>query len=421
MDKLFTVFVSSTFADLKEERGKVEKALMCIDCVPIGMELFLASDEEQFSFIKKQIDRCDYYVLIIGERYGSVTQERISYTEREYDYAIDKRIPILAFIRKGRYGNALKLDLNERALKRLAKFKKKVSEGRLVYMWESSDDLISSVISSVQGAIKSYHRTGWVRGGDIPYQSIRNIRPDLLSSFQDFLAEQSNCNPITLDYSVDYIFDDHPNNSHLYQLFQRDSYSFFNKKNSFRLILSDDTEILNQCLTRSDELDFVLGNSDISDYTNEVLDSIRLEASIKKAGRTQAVTLKPRQLDENETSLLLSELGLTQVAVNKLRVLEYDFSMLGGYITVTLTLRLVMRISDQYYSWFASGLTYLKSIRFNYRGLAKKANDFNVQHFFSSQDLIFMHDTDQKIAVIDYNGWIIRGQGAMLVWRNLDF
>lgn len=53
MEKRYQVFVSSTFADLKEERRHVIQALMEMDCIPAGMELFPATDEEQWEFIKK--------------------------------------------------------------------------------------------------------------------------------------------------------------------------------------------------------------------------------------------------------------------------------------------------------------------------------------------------------------------------------
>ena len=61
---------------------------MELDCIPAGMELFPATDEDQFEFIKRIIDDCDYYLLIIGGRYGSVTADGISYTELEYEYAL---------------------------------------------------------------------------------------------------------------------------------------------------------------------------------------------------------------------------------------------------------------------------------------------------------------------------------------------
>src|SRR3972149_6915406 len=98
MEKRYQVFVSSTYTDLKEERQHVIKALMEVNCIPSGMELFPAADEEQWAFIKRVIDDCDYYLLIIGGRYGSVTSEGISYTEMEYEYALKIGQPILAFL-----------------------------------------------------------------------------------------------------------------------------------------------------------------------------------------------------------------------------------------------------------------------------------------------------------------------------------
>lgn len=98
MDKRYQVFISSTYADLQQERQRVIQTLMEMDCIPSGMELFPAADEEQWEFIKRVIDDCDYYLLIIGGRYGSTTNEGISYTEKEFDYAIDKGIKVIALL-----------------------------------------------------------------------------------------------------------------------------------------------------------------------------------------------------------------------------------------------------------------------------------------------------------------------------------
>jgi hypothetical protein len=88
MDKRYQVFISSTYADLKAERQDVIQTVIEANCIPAGMELFPAADEAQLAFIKRVIDDCDYYLLIIGGRYGSVDESGISYTEQEYDYAV---------------------------------------------------------------------------------------------------------------------------------------------------------------------------------------------------------------------------------------------------------------------------------------------------------------------------------------------
>src|SRR5271170_2865284 len=93
----YQIFVSSTYNDLKEERDIVNKSILEMGNIPVGMEMFSAGDEQQWEIIKRAIDDCDYYVLILAHRYGS-TVSGISYTEKEYDYAVSQKIPVLAFI-----------------------------------------------------------------------------------------------------------------------------------------------------------------------------------------------------------------------------------------------------------------------------------------------------------------------------------
>jgi hypothetical protein len=68
MDKRHQVFVSSTFTDLIDERRAVMQALLELDCIPAGMELFAAADEDAWTLIKSVIDDCDYYM--VGELIG---------------------------------------------------------------------------------------------------------------------------------------------------------------------------------------------------------------------------------------------------------------------------------------------------------------------------------------------------------------
>src|SRR3989442_777091 len=99
-DKRFQVFVSSTYEDLQPERQEVMHALLELDCIPSGMELFPAANEDQWTLIKKVIDDCDYYVVIVAGRYGSVGADGMSYTEKEYRYALERGKPIIAFLHK---------------------------------------------------------------------------------------------------------------------------------------------------------------------------------------------------------------------------------------------------------------------------------------------------------------------------------
>ena len=98
MDKRYQVFVSSTFTELQEERSNVMQSLMEMDCIPAGMELFPSIDEEQWEFIQKIICDSDYYLLIIGGRYGTVAEDGLSFTEKEFDYAVSKGLKVVVLV-----------------------------------------------------------------------------------------------------------------------------------------------------------------------------------------------------------------------------------------------------------------------------------------------------------------------------------
>ena len=164
MEKRYQIFISSTFSDLKDERNKVMQTIMSLDCIPAGMELFPAMDEEQFEFIKRIIDDCDYYILIIGARYGSMDENGVSYTEKEYDYAVSKNIPVLAFLHNDISSLPMKkADVDDELRKKLEKFRKKVEKGRLVKYWSNADELDAEVAKSLPKTIKLFPREGWVK------------------------------------------------------------------------------------------------------------------------------------------------------------------------------------------------------------------------------------------------------------------
>lgn len=164
MDKRYQVFVSSTYADLKDERQKVMQTLMEMDCIPSGMELFPASDEEQFDFIKRIIDDCDYYLLIIGGRYGSTTTEGISYTEKEFDYAVSKGLRVIAFLHGDPQEISVgKTDNNPELAQRLTAFREKTQTSRLVKYWQKPEELPGLVSLSLLKTIKTYPAMGWIR------------------------------------------------------------------------------------------------------------------------------------------------------------------------------------------------------------------------------------------------------------------
>jgi len=173
MDKRYQVFVSSTYADLKQERQRVIQALMEMDCIPAGMELFPAADDEQWAFIKRIIDDCDYYLIIIGGRYGSTTPEGVSYTEKEFDYASQRGLKIIALLHEEPDSIPVnKSDIDPTLRQKLKAFREKVATNRLVKFWKSADELPGMVALSLSKTIKTYPAVGWVRASLVASQEM---------------------------------------------------------------------------------------------------------------------------------------------------------------------------------------------------------------------------------------------------------
>ena len=174
MEKRFQVFVSSTYEDLQEERQEVMHALLELDCMPSGMELFPAANEDQWTVIKRVIDDCDYYLVIIGGRYGSLGPDGQSYTEMEYRYAVDSDTPCLAFIHADPESlSAKKTEKTETGKQKLSDFREMVKQ-RLCKTWNTPADLGSVVSRSLIRLMRTTPATGWVRADMIPDEKVVN-------------------------------------------------------------------------------------------------------------------------------------------------------------------------------------------------------------------------------------------------------
>ncbi|MFT0859437.1 DUF4062 domain-containing protein [Ancylobacter sp. G4_0304] len=182
----YQVFVSSTFTDLKEERAEVIQAIWELDCIPTGMEAFVAKNESQWEVIQKVIDECDYYVLIVGGRYGSITPEGISYTEKEYNYAKKLQIPVLCFIH-GEPENIIssKTESDDSSRKQLYNFKDRILTEYPVKKWTHPQELGGHVSRSLSRAIKVNPRPGWIRN-----EGSSNL--ELLEQINNLTKENSN-------------------------------------------------------------------------------------------------------------------------------------------------------------------------------------------------------------------------------------
>lgn len=170
--KKLQIFISSTYLDLEEERQAAVEAILGSKHIPAGMELFRAGNTSQWDTIKRWINESDMYMLILGGRYGSIEpQSGKSYTQLEYEYAIDNNIPVFTVILKDEFllkkaVNLTKEKVFEDKNKHSYNEFKKFVQTKTVRYAEDCKDIKLAIKDSVSQLEEDYELVGWIRSNE---------------------------------------------------------------------------------------------------------------------------------------------------------------------------------------------------------------------------------------------------------------
>jgi hypothetical protein len=162
--KKFQIFVSSTYSDLADVRRGVIESIQRLNHFPVGMEQFSADDDEQWEIIQETIQQTDYYVCLIGHRYGSIGNDGLSYTEMEWDYAKQLGIPIMSFVRERSTATTPEQrDSDPAFTQKLDAFIAKATAAKMVDFWTDLKDLNVKVVTALYKSFSRKPRPGWIR------------------------------------------------------------------------------------------------------------------------------------------------------------------------------------------------------------------------------------------------------------------
>ena len=166
-----TVFLSSTSQDLKDHRAKVIDALQGLDgWNVVDMEHFGARDAEPDEFCRRMAEECDVFVGIIGHCYGSIHEASgESYTEREYDAAVEAGKPRLAFLAPKDFLLPANLIENDEKRDKQKAFRQRATQSVIRDTFTSPDDLARRVVSAL-------HNLALQRPG-VPAAATLSLRP----------------------------------------------------------------------------------------------------------------------------------------------------------------------------------------------------------------------------------------------------
>ena len=159
-----SVFLSSTFEELKTYRKAVIDFLQSRRCNYEAMENFSASPNPPKEECLKKVEDSDVFIIILGRSYGSVDPKAgISYTQLEYEKAFDSHLKVLAFLmaeENAASSHADNIDQGEDA-KMLKNLKETIRGRCIVSYFTTADDLVEKVSDALEEYAPEVLPGGW--------------------------------------------------------------------------------------------------------------------------------------------------------------------------------------------------------------------------------------------------------------------
>ncbi|MCE1166551.1 MAG: DUF4062 domain-containing protein [Sphingobacteriia bacterium] len=141
-----TVFISSTFVDLKEERKKVWDSLEKFDVTVKGMEQFGARTSNPLATCISEVEQSDIYVGIIGMRYGSEEPNSgKSYSQLEYEKAVEQNKEILIYLIDEESSAVTPNLIQFDKIQKLNNFKAILKDKHTIDTFSNSQDLVTKL------------------------------------------------------------------------------------------------------------------------------------------------------------------------------------------------------------------------------------------------------------------------------------
>ena len=162
LDKRYQVFITTSGKDMQPERMVVSQTL-------IGMGFFSWGLEQRTplstAFARRQIDDCDYVLLLLGSQYGEQSVSGVGYMHLEYIYAVTKQKPIIVFMHENPDAREAHLQDEAHVLKEKFKdFRHQLQkEVEQVVTYRTLRDLELAVRSYLPQMLERYPVVGWVR------------------------------------------------------------------------------------------------------------------------------------------------------------------------------------------------------------------------------------------------------------------
>lgn len=163
--RIYPVFVSSTFLDLREERQQLARRLLDMDCMPLGMEFFPSTGGSVWPVIRETMSHAEAVVFIVAGKYGSIDPiTGLSWTHREYQLAreLGKHVIVLMHQDPQTLPTA-RQESDPAVATRLERFRQELAQTSLPRFYSDAESLTAGLNTSIRYAQEHEQITGWSR------------------------------------------------------------------------------------------------------------------------------------------------------------------------------------------------------------------------------------------------------------------
>ncbi|WP_410209483.1 DUF4062 domain-containing protein [Aquirhabdus sp.] len=210
IDKRYHVFISTTGADMQAERSVLAQTLASLGFFSWGLE---TRTPLTTAFARRQIDDCDYFVLMLGSRYGELSASGVSYVHLEYIYAITKQKPVFVILHES--PETRSPDFQEKTQEGQVKFqdfrRQLQRERDMVVTFREPRELEVILRHAMPQLTQRYPSLGWVRPNDGPMQALQAENDKLRLKVQQLTTlgrGRSTARPTPVDAEVEQAFVD---------------------------------------------------------------------------------------------------------------------------------------------------------------------------------------------------------------------
>jgi multimeric flavodoxin WrbA len=130
------VFISADPVDCADSLYTVNRVVMQLGALPVSTYYGPHSGEYDWKMVRDSIDKCDIFILLVGNSYGMLSDTGESYIHREAVYAKSRQKTVIALLK-----NAELKAMSETAMQRLRSLHRLMMSGVFKY-WSNKEDIL---------------------------------------------------------------------------------------------------------------------------------------------------------------------------------------------------------------------------------------------------------------------------------------